>query len=86
MAGTAQNNLRSAFVAESTAGTTPSTPGFTTTHDPLLMVAKPEVFEQPSLTEGGAIASVGIKAVPVTGSMSGALAYGGIDDMLAFLL
>jgi len=86
MAGTAQNNLRSAFVAETAAGTTPSTPGFTTSHDPILMVAKPEMFEQPSLTVGGALAGVGIKSIPVTGSIAGALTYGSLDDWFATLM
>jgi hypothetical protein len=86
MSGTAQNNLRSASVVEVTPGTIPGTPGFTTSHDPILMSAKPEVFEQSSLTAGGALTGVGIKSIAVTGEMSGALTYGTMDDWLATLL
>jgi len=86
MAGTAQNNLRSAFVAETTAGTIPGTPGFSTSHDPILMKATTEVYEQTSLTVGGARAGVGIKSLPVTGTISGALVYGVLDDLWASLL
>lgn len=86
MAGTSQHNVRSSFAAETVAGITNATPGFSTTHDPILMTAKPEIYEQPSLTAGGAIAGIGIKSIPITGKLGGAFVYGVIDDWLASLL
>lgn len=86
MSGTAQHNLRSASVAETTPGAIVATPSFATMHDPILMTATPEIFEQPSLSVGGALAGIGIKAIPINGSMSGAFTYGTLDDWLAGLL
>ena len=55
MAGIDTNQLRSAFVAEVTNGTTPSTPGFLTMHTPAVRNAGPTRSHQGSLVAGGAL-------------------------------
>lgn len=55
MAGIDTNQLRSAFVAEVTNGTTPSTPGFLTMHAPAVRNAGPTRSHQGSLVAGGAL-------------------------------
>ena len=87
MAGAASSSLRSAYVAETTAGTTPATPGFTTLHTGALMKAIPEIVDGRSLIAKGARLGHGIHAIPVTGQLRDApLVYGVYDDLLQTLL
>ena len=60
MTGSASNQLRSAYVAEVTAGTTPSSPSFKTTDVPILMTATPSIYESKTLIAGGARGGVGV--------------------------
>lgn len=86
MTGTASNQLRSAYVAETTAGTTPSTPGFTTSDVAIAMTATPTMVESKTQHAGGARSGVSVGALPVTGSMSGSLIYGNYDGWLESML
>lgn len=87
MAGAGSSQLRSAYVAEVTAGTTPATPSFTTLHTRADLVATPEIIEHRSLVSKGALLGRGIEAIPVTGQIANApLVYGVYDDFLASLL
>lgn len=86
MAGTALNEIRSAWVAESTPGTTPTTPGFTTETNAIAMTATPETYMASSLAYGGETTTVGVNAIPVTGTMGGSMVYGNLDDWMASLM
>ena len=86
MPGIASNQLRSAFVAESTVGTTPSSPSFTTSDVPINMTAAPNVIEHRSLAAKGEAVETAIAGIDVTGSMSGTLVYGAYDTFLESLL
>ena len=55
MAGVDTNQQRSAFIAETTAGTTPSTPGFSTLHKAINRNAGPTRAHQASLPAGGGL-------------------------------
>jgi hypothetical protein len=87
MAGSASSQLRSAYVAESTAGTIPSTPSFTTLHQRADMKATPAVIEHRSQVSQGARLGNGISEIDVTGEIAETpLVYGVYDDLLATLL
>jgi len=86
MAGTAINAIRTASVAETTHGTTPATPGFVTTADPILMTAKTEPYIAQSLAFKGTASAIGVNSIPVAGTMSGPFVYGNFDDWLASLM
>jgi hypothetical protein len=86
MAGSSTSELRSAYVAEVTAGTIPATPGFTTLHRPAAMMAKPTIIEGRSLIAKGARHGQGYSGIDVTGSLESPLIYGVYDDFLATLL
>lgn len=86
MAGAASNQLRSAYVAETTAGTIPATPGFTTLDAPALLKATPAIIESRTLAAGGARAGQGVGAIEVSGSLSGPMIYGNYDALLETLL
>jgi hypothetical protein len=86
MTGTASNQLRSAWVAETTAGTTPSTPAFTTNDVAINMTATPTMVESKTQHAGGARSGVSVGALPVSGSMAGPLIYGNYDGWLESML
>ena len=86
MTGSASNQLRSAYVAESTAGTTPSSPSFKTTDVPILMNATPSIYESKTLIAGGARGGVGVSGLDVSGTLSGTFIYGNYDLWLETLL
>ena len=86
MTGIASNQLRSAFVAETTAGTTPSTPSFTTSDVPINMTAVPNIVEHRTLAAKGEAVATAIAGIDVTGNMTGALVYGAYDDFFESLL
>lgn len=85
MAGSASNQLRSAYVAETTVGTIPATPGFTTFNDPALMKASPRISESRTLQAKGARGDQAVAALEVSGAMSGKLLYGNLDPVLETL-
>ncbi len=85
MTGTASNQLRSAFVAEATAGTTPSTPSFTNSDVPINMTAAPSIVEHRSLAGKGEAVETAIGGIDVTGEMSGTLVYGAYDSFFESL-
>ena len=86
MTGSASNQLRSAYVAEVTAGTTPSSPSFSTTDVPILMNATPAIYESKTLIAGGARGGVGVSGLDVSGTLSGTFIYGNYDIWLETLL
>lgn len=86
MAGAASSQLRSAYVAESTPGTIPATPGFTTLHSPARMSAMAEFIDGRSLVSKGARLGHAVAGIPVTGSLEGQMIYGVYDDFLATLM
>ena len=86
MAGAASSELRSAYVAEVTPGTTPATPSFNTLHSGVRMMAKPVITQGRSLIAGGGRLGQGYEAIDVTGSLESPLIYGVYDDFLATLL
>lgn len=85
MTGSASNQLRSAYVAESTAGTTPSSPSFVTSDVPILINATPNIYESKTLAAGGARAGTGVSGLDVSGTMSGTFIYGNYDTWLETL-
>lgn len=86
MTGIASNQLRSAFVAETTAGSTPATPSFINSDVPINMTAVPNIIEHRSLAAKGEAVQTAIAGIDVTGNMSGPMIYGAYDDLLASLL
>lgn len=86
MTGSASNQLRSAFIAETTAGTIPSTPAFTTSDVPILLTATPNMIESKTQHALGARSSVSVGGIEVSGNMSGPLIYGNYDGWLETLL
>ena len=86
MTGIASNQLRSAFVAETTAGTTPTSPGFTNSDVYINMNATPTNVEHRSLAAKGESVETAIAGIDVTGDMSGPLIYGAYDDFFESLL
>ncbi len=86
MTGIASNQLRSAFVAEATAGTTPTSPGFTNSDVYINMNATPTIVEHRSLAAKGESVETAIAGIDVTGDMSGPLIYGAYDDFFESLL
>ncbi len=85
MAGSASNELRSAFVAETTQGTTPSTPAFRTLHYPAIFTQETQRFHQESLTAGGAFLGDALLTKPSVGKIEGPLVYGLYDSLWASL-
>lgn len=86
MSGIASSQLRSAYVSETTVGTTPATPGFTTLHRPARLAAVPNITYLQSLTGKGARTGQGYNHVAVNGTLESPLVYGVYDDLLATLL
>lgn len=86
MAGTATSQIRSAYVAEATPGTTPATPSFKTMHALARMQAPATPEFSRSQTSGGARQGMGVIGIDVTGSLEDSLKYGVYDDLLATLL
>lgn len=86
MTGTAVSQIRSAYISESTAGTIPSTPGFTTLHAPAMVKATPQSIDSASLISGGARLGHGLTGIDVTGTIEDDLVYGVYDDLFATLL
>lgn len=86
MTGTASNQLRSAWIAEATAGTIPSTPAFTTSDVAISMTATPSIIESKTMHAGGARSGVAVGGIAVAGSMSGSMIYGNYDTFLETLL
>lgn len=86
MAGTASSSVRSAYVAEATAGTIPASPGFTTMHRPAIMSAPAEVLSGRSLVAKGARMGHAVQAIPVSGTLDSPLIYGVYDTWLETLL
>ncbi len=86
MAGARTSSLRSAYVAEVTPGAIPATPGFKTTHSPIVMMAKPIILQGRSLVAKGGRLGQGYNGIDVTGSINTPLIYSVYDDFLASLL
>ncbi len=86
MAGSSGNQLRSAFIEETTVGTTPTTPGFTTAADGFMLNAGAVPSVQRSLTALGARESLTPQTLPVSGRKQGKLVYGREDEVLETLL
>ncbi len=86
MAGSSTNTLRSAYIKETTAGTTPSTPAFTTSADGFMMKAPAVPSVQSSLPASGGRDASTPAAIPVSGRKSGKLVYGREDDIFETLL
>lgn len=86
MTGTASSQVRSAYIAETTVGTIPATPAFTTLHTIARMRATPGIIEHNSQVSNGARLGHGIEGIPVTGEIPATpLVYGVYDDLLATL-
>jgi hypothetical protein len=85
MAGSASNELRSAFVAETTQGTTPSTPAFRNLHSPAIFTQETQRFHQESLTAGGAFLGDAMLTKPSVGRIEGPLVYALYDQLWASL-
>lgn len=86
MAGSSSNELRSAYVAEATAGTMPATPSFTTSDVPILINATSNVSESRTQHALGARSDTSVQGREVAGAMSGQLIYGNYDVFLETLL
>lgn len=86
MAGAANTERQSAFIAEVAVGTTPATPGFTkTAFDVDQFQANPRISEGRSLAFNGQRSSVATNGIAVSGSGSGKLIYGEFDPFLESL-
>lgn len=85
MAGTSSNQLRSAYVAETTAATIPATPGFTTSDVPILINATPQIAESKTQHAFGARSDQAVRGREVAGTMAGPLIYGNYDAWLETL-
>ena len=87
MAGTASSQLRSAFVVETTPGTTPTTPAFKTLHTPALFTGEVQRFHQSSQVAGGADIGDAKLTAPAVGKITNApIVYGLYDSVLESLL
>lgn len=86
MAGSSSRELRSAYVAEVTPGTTPATPAFKTLAVPAMVMATPKTVTSKTLQAGGAVQGQAVAGIEVSGSMAGPLIYGSYDDILETLL
>lgn len=87
MSGTASSKVRYAHVAEVTPGTIPATPGFLTSHAPILMSAAPSVFDHTSQAYGGTRQGRSITQIDVTGQIqNAALVYGVYDTWIETLM
>jgi len=86
MAGSSSSELRSAYIAETTAGTTPSTPAFITLDAPALLKATPKIVESKSLVVQGARASQAVGGIAVSGTLAGPMIYGNYDALFETLL
>ena len=86
MAGASSNTLRSAYIKETTAGTIPATPAFTTAADGFMLKAGAVPSQQRSLAHSGAGESATPAALPVSGTKAGKLVYGREDDIFETLL
>ena len=85
MAGIASNQLRSAFVAETTANTIPTSPAFKTLHSPALFTGEVERFHQNSLVAGGARIGDTLITKPAVGKITGPLVYSIYDPLMETL-
>lgn len=82
MAGSASNVLRSAFVVETTPGTTVATPGFKTLHVPALFTDAITRFHQPTQNAGGALIGDTLLYREAAGSIKDApITYGLYDSL-----
>ena len=86
MAGASSNQLRSAYIKETTIGTIPATPAFTTAADGFMLNAGSAVSVQRSLPALGAREMVTPQTLPVAGRKQGKFVYGREDDILETLL
>lgn len=87
MSGAGNNERRSSYVAETTAGTTPATPAFNRLpFNTLNMSANPRIGEQRSITAGGQRTGLSRNGFAVSGQASSGLIYGEFDDFFASLL
>lgn len=85
-AGASNILLRSAFVAEVTPGTTPSTPGFATLHQPIMWKDNAEHYAQQSLVANGSFLGDATMRRTPTGSITDAdMVYGAYDVLFASL-
>lgn len=85
MAGSASNELRSAWIAETTAGTTPATPAFATSDVPILINSTPTIAESKTQHAFGARSDTSVRGREVAGTMAGPLIYGNYDTWLETL-
>lgn len=86
MAGTAASQVRSACIAETTPGTIPTSPAFTTLHAPARMNAAAAPIFGRSLIGGGARMGHGVSGIEVTGTLETPLIYGVYDTLFETLL
>lgn len=87
MTGTASSQVRSAYIAETTPGTIPATPAFTTLHTIAHMTATPRGIEHMSQVSQGARLGRGIDQIDVNGDLPATpVVYGVYDDLLATLM
>lgn len=86
MTGIATSQVRSAHIMETTPGTTPSTPGFTTLHAVAQMKAAAMPIDSASQISRGARFGQNVSGIDVTGSIAGPLVYGVTDNLFATLL
>lgn len=80
MAGSASTALRSAFVTETTQGTTVATPAFKTLHEPILFTDAQKRMGQPSLVAGGALVGDSLLYREYVGKISAAPVVYGLYD------
>ena len=86
MAGIDSASTRYAFVSESTIGTTPTSPSFTTSHVPIVRTGSPTRLQQASQVAGGALLGDRLLTKPSELSMTNApLSYGVYDPLLEAL-
>lgn len=86
MAGASSNDLRSAYVAETTPGTIVATPAFTTSDVRFNINATPSHTRSRTQWAGGAMAGQAVNGYEVGGSVQGSLIYGNYDGWLESLL
>lgn len=86
MAGASTSTIRSAYVPETTAGTIPATPGFTTMHSAAMLTSAPLITSGRSLIAKGQRHGHSVHGIEVSGTLETPLIYGAFDDWLATLL
>ncbi|WP_212525851.1 phage tail tube protein [Actibacterium sp. MT2.3-13A] len=84
MAGASNYERQDAYVLETTAGTTPATPGFTKlSFETLSMQANPRISESYTLAANGQRADIARSGIAVSGQAQGKMIYGEYDNFLA---